>query len=144
VNAEVAVISLEEDIPLGVDFGGPINPYKALYKDLANTLNELKCSVNDHDYLGYCSQTKGIRAFIFINPSLNYQQRYFTLVHEAGHLFYMTKGKTFNWSKEPRSEDEANWFAVQVLRLNEMKSAEYWEFYNKCKKRKRKKSWFES
>lgn len=120
--------------------------YKELYKELAQHLTELHISVCDHDLGGgYCFQTKTIRAFIVIEPSLNYKSKYFTLCHEAGHLFYMKKGKKFNWSEEPRSEEEAHWFALQLLKFNEIDAYEYYRFYEKAVKsvKKRKKSWFE-
>jgi Zn-dependent peptidase ImmA (M78 family) len=119
--------------------------YKELYKDLAWTLSGMGISVCDYDYLGYCGQTKKIEAFIVIKPSLSYKEKFFTLAHEAGHLFYMKKGNIFNLSKKSRSEDEANWFAIQYLRLKEINSNEYWHFYNKAKDRNstRRKSWFE-
>ena len=119
--------------------------YKELYVDLAWILNGLGCNVCDHDFSGYCYQTKGKRGFIVINSNLSYKRKLMTLAHEAGHLFYMTKGKAFNWSKKPRTEDQANWFALQLLRLNNIEGFEYHEFYNKAKKKlkNRKKSWFE-
>lgn len=117
--------------------------YKDLYAELAQILSSLRCSVNDHDCIGYCQHSGSSRAFIFISPSLNFKQKYFVLAHEAGHLFYMKKGKVFNWATKPRTEDEANWFAVQLLRLNNISSNEYRTFYNKTKKKKRRKSWFE-
>ena len=66
-------------------------------------------------------------------------------IHEAGHLFYMKKGQKFNWSEEPRSEEEAHWFALQLLKFNEIDAYEYYRFYEKAVKsvKKRKKSWFE-
>lgn len=120
--------------------------YKELYKELAQTLTELKVSVCDHDLGGgYCFQTKTIRAFVVINPNMDYKAKYFTLCHEAGHLFYMKKGQKFNWSEEPRSEQDAHWFALKLLKFNEIDTFEYYRFYEKIVKsvKKRKKSWFE-
>lgn len=117
--------------------------YKELYKELSENLNSLNCEVCDYDFPGYCGYTGKFKASIYISSSLNYQQKYFVLAHEAGHLFYMKKGSIFNWSKKYRTEEEANWFAVQLLRINDIGSDEYWQFYNKIKKRKRKKTWFE-
>lgn len=120
--------------------------FKNLYKDLANLLTNLDCSVCDLDFRGYCFQTKDIKALIVISPDMSYKEKYFTLAHEAGHLFYMKKGNAFNWSEKPRSEDQANWFALQLIKHNEIESYEYKKFYNKALRasKKRKKSWFES
>lgn len=119
--------------------------FKELYKELAQTLNNIGCSVCDFDYWGYCSSTKGIKAFIVIKPSMSYKGKYFTLAHEAGHLFYMSKGKILNWSKNSRSENQANWFALQLIKRNNIDVEEYKEFYNKALKisKNRKKSWYE-
>ena len=120
--------------------------YKELYKELAQKLTELKVSVCDHDLGGgYCFQTKPIRAFIVIKSEMNYKSKYFTLAHEAGHLFYIKKDKLFNWSKEPRNEKEAHWFALKLLKSNKIDSYEYYRFYDKImkKSKKRRKSWFE-
>lgn len=119
--------------------------YKELYKELAQHLTELKISICDHDLYGYCYDTKKIKAFIVIKSDMDYKSKYFTLCHEAGHLFYMKKGQKFVWSKNTRSEEEANWFTLQLLKSNEIDLNEYREFYKKAKKmvKKRKKSWFE-
>lgn len=119
--------------------------YKELYRELANFLNDLGCFVCDIDVLGHCKHTNGIKAFIYIKSDLNYKEKYFVLAHEAGHLFSMKKGKKFAWSKKPRSEEEANQFALQLINLNEIDCYEYRNFYDKAKKKfkKRKKSWFE-
>ena len=61
--------------------------YKILYKELAEKLTDLGCSVSDHDLLGYCYQTKTIRAYIVIKSHMSYKSKYFTICHEAGHLF---------------------------------------------------------
>ena len=111
--------------------------YKRLYIELACVLFNLGCSINDHDCLGYCQYVDSNKAFIVINAGLNFKQKYFVLAHEAGHLFYMKKGNIFNWSIKPRTEKEANWFAIQLLRLNGIDSEEYMKFYNKTKN----KSW---
>ncbi len=118
--------------------------YKTLYKELAEKLTDLGCSVCDHDLWGYCYQTKPIRGFIVIKSHMSYKGKYLTLCHEAGHLFYL-KDDTFVWSKEPRSEEEANRFALELLDSNDIKSGEYRKFYEKAKKKvkKRRKSWFE-
>lgn len=119
--------------------------YKSLYKYLALTMSELDVDVCDHDFWGYCSQTNGTRAVIFIKSKMTYKAKYFTLCHEIGHLFYMKKGKPLNWSKKPRTEEQANWFAMQLLKTNGVDIEEYKEFYNKAliAVKKRKKSWFE-
>ena len=119
--------------------------YKDLYIDLAETLTGLKCYVSDIDFWGYCYQTKSIRAFIVIKPSMSFKRKFFTLAHEAGHLFYMTKDSNFNWSKKPRTEEEANVFALQLLKLSDIDPNEYRKVYEKAKKKlkNRKKSWFE-
>ena len=122
-----------------------VNHYKGLYRDLAQVLRSYCCDVFDHDLLGYCIQVKDAKAIIFISPTLTYKEKYFTLAHEAGHLFYMKKGKVFNWSKKPRTEEQANWFALQLFRLMEIENTDYKNFYNKAlnKLKTRKKSWFE-
>lgn len=118
--------------------------YKTLYKELAEKLTELGCSICDHDLLGYCYQTKTIRAYIVIKCHMSYKSKYLTLCHEAGHLFSLKDDK-FVWAKEPRSEEEANRFALELLDTNDIKAQEYCRFYEKAKKKvkKRKKSWFE-
>ena len=118
--------------------------YKNLYRELAELLTELGCSVADHDFLGYCYQTAAIKGLIVIKANMNYKGKYFVLAHEAGHLFYMRNGK-FNWSKKPRTEEQANTFAVKLLKFNEIESHEYYKHYNRAKKnvKKRIKSWFE-
>jgi len=119
--------------------------YKSLYTELASALDHLGVAVCDHDYMGYCFQTLGLRGFIYIKSRLTYKEKYMALCHETGHLFYMKKGKTLNWSKKPRTEEQANWFAMQLLRRNGIDVEEYKEFYNKAlvAVKKRKKSWFE-
>lgn len=119
--------------------------YKNLYVDLAETLTELKCYVCDHDLWGYCFQAKLVKAFIVIKPDMSYKEKYLTLAHEAGHLFTMKGKSNFIWSKDPRTEEEANRFALELLNLNDINSNEYRKFYNRAKKKvkKRKKSWFE-
>ena len=119
--------------------------YKELYKELAQTATELGCSVGDHDLLGYCYHTKNIRAFIVINPDMNYKDRFLTLCHELGHLFYMQKGNRFVWSDEPRTEEQANFFAIKLLQYNDVDADEYRKFYNKALRivKKRKPSWHE-
>lgn len=118
--------------------------YKTLYKELAEKLTDLGCSVCDHDFLGCSYQTKSIRAYIVIKSSISYKSKYYTLAHEAGHLFTL-KNKGFVWSVTPRSEEEANRFAFQLLDQNDIESYEYCKFYEKAKKKakKRKRSWFE-
>jgi hypothetical protein len=118
--------------------------YKTLYKELAWILTHLGCTICDHDFLGFCNYTLDKRAFIYIKPSLSFKHKFFTLAHEAGHLFHMKKGSVFNWSKKARSEEQANWFAVQFLKRYGISSKEYYVFYSKAQKRGRKyKSWFE-
>ena len=119
--------------------------YKTLYRDLAHVLTSLGCFICDIDVMGHCKHIENSKAFIYIKPSMNYQQKFFVLAHEAGHLFYMKKGNCFNWSKKARSEEQANWFALQLLRLNGIDSEEYMTFYGKAKKaiKTRKKAWFE-
>ena len=119
--------------------------YKELYKELANHLNNLGCFVCDIDVLGHCRHAYGLKAFIYVKSDLNYKEKYFVLAHEAGHLFSMKKDQKFCWSKNGRSEEEANRFALQLLGFNEIDGYEYRKFYNKAKKKfkKRKKSWFE-
>jgi Zn-dependent peptidase ImmA (M78 family) len=103
------------------------------------------CAICDHDFMGHCNFVGKTKAFIYIKPSMSYKQKYFTLVHEAGHLFYMKKGKIFNWAKRARSEDQANWFAVQFLKTVDIRSQEYYDFYDIAVKKlkNRRKSWFE-
>jgi Zn-dependent peptidase ImmA (M78 family) len=119
--------------------------YKNLYKDLALVLTSLGCFVCDDDYLGFCRYTKDIKAFICVDANMSYQHKYFVLAHEAGHLFYMKKGKIFNWSKKARSEDQANFFAIQLLKLAGVNKEDYYMHYDKASKhaKKRKKSWFQ-
>lgn len=119
--------------------------YKELYIELTNQLTELRVSVCDHDLWGYCYHTKPIRAFIVIKADMDYKSKYFTLAHEAGHLFSMGKEQKLIWSKKARSEDDANKFALILLGINDIEGNEYRKFYNKAKKKvkKRKKSWFE-
>ena len=120
--------------------------YKELYKELAQALTELKISVCDHDLGGgYCFQTKSIRAFIVIDSKMNFKEKYFTLCHETGHLFYIRDKNEFVWSDYPRSEEEAHKFAIQMLKSNDIDSLEYYRFYGKVTKKvtKRRKSWFE-
>lgn len=120
--------------------------YKELYKELAQTLTDLRISICDHDLGGgYCFQTKTIRAFIVIQSSLNFKDKYFVLAHEMGHLFYPKKGKELGWSKKPRSEEEAHQFALRLIKFNDIDPYEYYRFYRRVTKRakKRKKSWFE-
>jgi Zn-dependent peptidase ImmA (M78 family) len=119
--------------------------YKALYIELAELLTRLKCKVCDYDFWGYCNQTKTIRAFIVIKPDMSYKSKFLTLAHEAGHLFNMGKNQEFIWSKNPRTEEEANQFALQLLNIYEIDPTEYCRFYEKAKKKakKRNKSWFE-
>jgi len=98
----------------------------------------------DVDVLGHCRHTNDMKGFVCIKPSMSYKQKYFVLAHEAGHLFYMKKGKMFNWSKKARTEKQANFFALQLLRLKGIDKDEYWEVYNKAVKRGiNRKSWFE-
>jgi len=119
--------------------------YKELYKELANDLTNLGCCICDHDFLGYCCQVGSLKAFIFIKPSLSYKEKYFILAHESGHLFYMTKGKLFKRAKKNRTEEQANWFAIQLLRINGVEVYEYKNFYSHAKKivKNRIKSWHE-
>ena len=119
--------------------------YKSKYVDLAYLLTSQCCMVCDHDFMGYCSFFENKKAFIVIKPKLSYKEKIFTLAHEAGHIFYMTKGRAFIWSKKARTEKQANWFAVQLLRLMKIDVLEYYCFYEKAKKRNkyRRKSWFE-
>ena len=118
--------------------------YKELYVDLAETLTSLKCYVCDQDLWGYCFQTESIRAFIVIKSNATFKEKYMTLCHEAGHLFTMEKGK-FKWSKKPRSEEEANRFAIDLLRTNDIEDYEYFKVYKKIEKKTKKRilSWFE-
>lgn len=119
--------------------------YKELYVELADLLTKLFCKVCDYDVLGYCGQTKAIKAFIVIKPEMSFKEKYFTLAHEAGHLFSLGKNQKFIWSEKPRTEEEANQFALQLLNINEIDPNEYLKFYNRAKKKskKRKKSWHE-
>jgi Zn-dependent peptidase ImmA (M78 family) len=118
--------------------------YKTLYKELAEKLTDLGCFICDIDVLGHCGHTDYVKAFIYIKSALNYKHKYFVLAHEAGHLFSLKNDK-FIWSPTARSEEEANRFAFQLLEQNDIESYEYCEFYQKAKKKakKRKKSWFE-
>ena len=119
--------------------------YKELYKELAQTLTDLGCFVFDIDVFGHCKHSKGSRAFIFIKSSMTYQQKFYVLAHEAGHLFFMKKGQKLVWSTKGRSENKANRFALQLLNFNDIDSNEYRVFYNRALKKikNRKKSWFE-
>lgn len=119
--------------------------YKSLYINLAELLTHLKVVVCDHDYLGYCYQNNDNKGFIVINPKMTYKEKYFTLAHEAGHLFYMRKGNMFSWSKKPRTEEQANWFAIQLIKMNGISSIDYCNHYSNAIRynKKRKKSWFE-
>jgi Zn-dependent peptidase ImmA (M78 family) len=119
--------------------------YKKLYIELAYTLTDLNCLVCDHDFWGYCNQVDFLNAIIIIKPNMSYKEKYCILAHEAGHLFYMKKINKFNRSKKPRSEAEANEFALRLLEYNDIEEKEYHNVYEKAKKRakKRKKSWFE-
>ncbi len=67
------------------------------------------------------------------------------MAHEAGHLFYINKKQKFSWSKNGRSEEKANKFAIKLLNLNNIEKYEYFELYELARKKgkKRKKSWFE-
>jgi Zn-dependent peptidase ImmA (M78 family) len=125
--------------------GALVMSYQSLYKDLARAMKDWDVEVCDHDFYGYCAQIKNVKGVIFIKSSLSYKERYFVLCHEVGHLFYMKKDKPFNWSKKPRTEDQANWFAMQLLKNNGVDVEEYKQFYNKAllAAKKRKKSWFE-
>lgn len=119
--------------------------YKELYVELAELLTKLNISVCDYDFWGYCGHTKTVKAYVVIKPEMSYKAKFFTLAHEAGHLFSNTKNKAFTWSKSPRTEEQANQFALQLLNIHEIDPNEYRRFYNKAKKKvkKRKKSWFE-
>lgn len=119
--------------------------YQELYIDLAQTLIELGCYVCDHDFWGYCYHTKTIKAFVVIKSSMSYKYKYFTLIHEAGHLFYPNNVTLFNWSKKARTEKQANSFAVKILKLKELEVDDYETFYNRAKEiaKNRKKSWHE-
>ncbi len=119
--------------------------YKELYKELAQLLTSMRCCVCDHDFFGYCYQIENFRAFIVIKAKMTYKEKYFTLIHEVGHLFYMNKGNILNWSKRVRTEKEANWFAFQILRINDIDVDDYKEFYNRANRilKNRKKSWHE-
>lgn len=119
--------------------------YKNLYKELATNLASLGCVICDADGLGYTNHINGYKAFIYIKSTLNFKHKYFVLAHEAGHLFYMKKGNAFNWSKKPKNEKEANFFAVQLIRLAGVDVQEYYVHYNKAleKSKNRKKTWFE-
>lgn len=119
--------------------------YKNLYKELAHILTSLGCFVCDDDYLGFGRHTDDFKAFVCVNPNMSYQHKFFVLAHEAGHLFYMKKGKTFNWSKKARSEKQANFFAIQLLRLVGENKEDYYLHYEKALKRnkKKRKSWFQ-
>jgi Zn-dependent peptidase ImmA (M78 family) len=119
--------------------------YKELYKELAHLLDDLGCAVCDHDFWGYCYQAKKIKGFIIIRPDMSFKRKFFTLAHEAGHLFYFGKDNKFNWSKKPKTEVEANTFALQILKLSDIDPYEYSKIYEKAKKKSknRKKSWFE-
>lgn len=120
------------------------NPnYKRLYRDLAQTLYNLNCYVCDFDVLGHVTHSEVTKAFIHIEPKMNYKGKLFVLAHEAGHIFYMKKGKAFNWAKKMRTEKQANFFAVQLLRMLKVDVSEYYLHYNKAKKRKKRKSWIE-
>lgn len=118
--------------------------YKELYVELAELLTKLGCKVCDYDVYGYCGQTETIRAFIVIKPEMNFKEKLLTLSHEMGHLFYKKNDK-FIWSKNPRTEEEANQFALQLLNIHEIDPNEYSKFYKKAKKKvkKRRKCWFE-
>jgi len=118
--------------------------YKQLYINLATELTNLGCRVCDDDFLGLCIYPNKNRAFIYITPNMSYKHKYFTLAHEAGHIFFMKKDKIFNWSKKERPENKANMFAIKILGMNKIKSEEYKIFYSGAIKRGRpNKSWFE-
>jgi Zn-dependent peptidase ImmA (M78 family) len=119
--------------------------FKNLYIELAEKLTDLGCEICDHDFLGYCYQTKSIRAFIVIKSDMSFKSKYLILAHEAGHLFTLGKNRKFVWSKKPKTEEEANYFALQILNIHEIDPNEYRKSYEKAKKKslKRKKSWFE-
>jgi Zn-dependent peptidase ImmA (M78 family) len=119
--------------------------YKNLYKELARILWSMNCYVCDLDSLGHATKTDKTRAFIYVNAHMSYKHKYFVLAHEAGHLFYMKKNKIFNWSKKIRSEKQANFFAIQLLRLSGIDVSEYYLHYDKAvkKSKKRRKTWFE-
>jgi Zn-dependent peptidase ImmA (M78 family) len=119
--------------------------YKILYVELAELLTRLGCQVCDHDLLGYCFQPGKSRGFIVIRPNMNYKEKYFILSHEAGHLFRLTKDKKLRWTAKIKTEEEANLFAVKLLKFNEIEREEYYKIYAKAKEKmkKRKKSWFE-
>lgn len=118
--------------------------YRELYIDLAETLTSLKCYVSDIDFWGYCFQTKSVRAFIVVKPDMSYKEKFFCLSHETGHLFSMKKGK-FVWARNPRTEEEANKFAMQLINSKDIDPIEYRKFYERAKRKSknRKKSWFE-
>jgi Zn-dependent peptidase ImmA (M78 family) len=118
--------------------------YKQLYKELATSIDELRCAVYDYDFIGFCNHTKKFRAFIYIDSKMSYKEKYFTLAHEAGHLFYMSGDNMFNWSKKIRSETKAHAYAVKLLDSADINEDEYYIFYSKAKSRRgRKKSWSE-
>jgi Zn-dependent peptidase ImmA (M78 family) len=109
--------------------------YEELYRNLAFKLFRLGCKIWDSDYYGFCDRpTKKIKAYIFVNPRLSYQQRFFILAHEAGHLFTLKKDGIFEWSRKVRSEKEANWFAIQLINRAKIDVTEYYAYYEKAKK----------
>lgn len=117
--------------------------YKTLYSELANEISSNKCYICDEDYLGYCVPAKGLKGFIYIKASMSYKERFFTLAHEAGHLFTMLKGGELKWCNRLKTEQEANTFAVQYMIALGINVEDYRIFYNKASKRnkKKRKSW---
>jgi len=82
---------------------------------------------------------------VIVKPKMTYKEKYFTLVHETGHLFTLNKNNRLVWSKKTRNEDEANYFASQILTINKINVLEYSLFYDRAKKagKRRKKAWHE-
>jgi len=119
--------------------------YRELYRNLAQELSNLNCAVYDPNHWGHSFRAKRNVDFIVIRNDLTYKEKFFVLAHEAGHLFYMKKGNMFNRSRKIRTEDQANWFALRLLKFYKIDRIEYFIVFNKAKisEKKRKKTWFE-
>jgi len=111
--------------------------YRTNYTKLAAFLTfDMHIHVFDMDYWGYCVKSKGKRVpiyepFIFISPKLSYKYKYFTLLHEMGHIFYFNSKDKMMWTKRDRNETEANMFAMSMLKTD-VEKEQFKKFYGKA------------
>lgn len=121
--------------------------YRTMYTKLAVLINyEFKIPVFDFSHFGYLVAPKNLKkkgsisTFIVIKSSLSWKDKYYTLLHELGHAYYINAKGALMPAKRVRNEDQANEFALSLCTTPKEQEA-FKTLYEKAGRVRRIESW---